>query len=161
MQNKRRDVCGIVAGLGEKWWAASMECYWYLRNVQDLLAGTTLYERRFGEPKRGPVIPFGAVVEYHISARDKSRLHQVGKKNLPGMFLGYVLTAGSIWKGDILVADREELEMLDASEIPARRLNAKEVLTPSRSEHFYIPSSRWNSKFVWKRSWSPRIHSEA
>ena len=29
------------------WWADSMECYTYLRNVQDLLSdGKTLYERR-------------------------------------------------------------------------------------------------------------------
>ena len=55
-------------------------------------------------------MPFGAV-EYHpISARDQSRLHQFGKKVLPGIFLGYVLIAGRIWKGDIMVADIEELE---------------------------------------------------
>ena len=37
----------------------------------------------------GPVIPFGAMVEYHpISAKDQSRLHQFGPKVLPGIFLG-------------------------------------------------------------------------
>ena len=42
-----------------------MECNCYLRNVQDLLAdGETLYEQRFGESFKGPVIPFGALVEY-------------------------------------------------------------------------------------------------
>ena len=35
-----------------------------------------------------------------------------------------------MWKGDILVADIEELEKIEASEIHARRLIAKEVLTP-------------------------------
>ena len=40
---------------------------------------------------KGPIIPFGAMVEYHpISAKDRSRLHQVGPKVLPGIFLGYV-----------------------------------------------------------------------
>ena len=34
---------------------------------------------------------------------------------LPGTFLGYALIAGGISKGDILVADIEELEKLDAS----------------------------------------------
>ena len=34
--------------------------------------------------------------------------------------------AGEIWKGDVLVADLEELETMDASEIYSRRLNAKE-----------------------------------
>ena len=55
--------------------------------------GGHFYERRFGEPLKGLVIPFGAMVEYHpISARDKSRLHQFCKKVLPGIFLGYALT---------------------------------------------------------------------
>ena len=118
--------------LSQKWWADSMECYTHLRNIQDLQSdGKTPYERVFGKPFNGPVIPFGAMVEYHpISAKDISRLHQFGKKVLLRIFLDYVLYAGGIWKGDIMVADIEELEEMDASELHARRLNAKEVLTP-------------------------------
>ena len=86
----------LQSGLGNEWWADSMECYCYLRNIQDLLFdGKTPYERRFGMPFNGPVIPFGAMVEYHpVSAKDISRLLQFGPKVLPGMFLGYVLSAG-------------------------------------------------------------------
>ena len=59
------------------------------------------------------------MVEYlPTSAKDISRLHQFGPKVLPGIFLGYVLYAGGIWKGDILVADIEVLERMDASENP-------------------------------------------
>ena len=55
---------------------------------------------RFGIPFDGPVIPFGAMVEYHpISAKDLSSLHQFGPEVLPGIFLGYVLSAGGSWKG--------------------------------------------------------------
>ena len=106
-----------------------MECHCNLRNIQDVLSdGKTPYERRFGTPFNGPVIPFGAMVEYHpISAKDQSRLHQFGPKVLPGIFLGYALNAGGIWKGDSLVADIEELEQMDAFHekwkncIPSRR----------------------------------------
>ena len=131
----------LQSGLGNEWWADSMECYCHLRNIQDLLSGRkTPNERRFGMPFKGPVIPFGAMVEYHsISAKDISRLHQFGAKVLPGIFLGYALYAGEIWKGDILVADIEELEEMDASQLHARRLNAKEVLTLQRSENFVFP----------------------
>ena len=88
----------------------------------------------------GPVTPFGAMVEYHpISAKDLSRLHQFGKKVLPWKFFGCVLHAEGIWKGDIVVADIEELEQMDASEIYAKRLNAKEVLTPMSGEKFIFP----------------------
>ena len=113
-----------------------MECYTYLRNVTDLLSdGKTPYERRFGKPFEGPIIPFGSLVEYHpITAKDQSRIHQFGKKVLPGLFLGYALCAGGIWKGDVLVADLEELETMDASEIYSKRLNAKEVIFPQKGE---------------------------
>ena len=74
-----------------------MECYSYLRNVEDLLAdGKTPCERRFGEPFDGPVIPFGAMVAYRpISSRDQPRLHQFGRKVTLGTFLGHVLIAGN------------------------------------------------------------------
>ena len=65
------------------------------------------------------------MVEYHpISARDKSRLHQFWKKVFPGIFFEYALIAERIWKGEILVADVEVLENIDASEIHPRRINA-------------------------------------
>ena len=78
--------------------SGSKECYTYLRNVTDLLSdGKTPYERRFGQPFRGPIIPFGSLVEYHpLTAKDQSRIHQFGKKVLPGLFLGYALYAGGI-----------------------------------------------------------------
>ena len=45
----------------------------------------------------------------------------------------------TIWKGDVMVADIEELEEMDASELHARRLNAKEVLTPMKGDNFMFP----------------------
>ena len=56
----------LQPGLNESWWADSMECYTYLRNIQDLLSdGKTPNERRFGKPFNGPNIPFGSLVEYY------------------------------------------------------------------------------------------------
>ena len=98
-----------------------------LRNIQDLLSdGKTPYER--------------AMLENHpIPAMDISRLHLFGKKVLPGKFFGYVLYAVRIWKGDTLVAELEELEEMDASQRHARRLKAKEVLTPMKGDNFIFP----------------------
>ena len=50
------------------------------------------------------------------------------------VLLGYALYAGGIWKGDVLIADLEELETMDASEIFSKRLNAKEVIFPKQGE---------------------------
>ena len=104
-----------------------MECYCYLRNVQDFLADRkTPFERRFGEPFKGPIIP-GIMVEYHASSpKDQSRIHQFGKRVLPGFFLGYELIVGGIWKGDILIADLEDWETLDASDIYPRSVDQPE-----------------------------------
>ena len=78
------------------------------------------------------------MVEYHPkTAKDQSRIHQFGKKVLPGLFLGYALYAGRIWKGDVLIADLEELETMDASEIYSKRLNAKEVIFPKQGEFIF------------------------
>ena len=57
----KEGTCAVLlqSGLDEKWWADSMECYTYLRNIQDLLSdGKTPYERRFGVPFNGQVIPW-------------------------------------------------------------------------------------------------------
>ena len=74
--------------------------------------------------------------------RKTSRDYSCLVKKLPGIFIGYVLYAGESRKKiswsptrylggrrqDILVADSEELENSDTSEIHAQKLNAKEVL---------------------------------
>ena len=131
----------LQSGLNENWWADSMECYIYLRNIQDLLSDVkTPFERRFWKPFKGPIIPFGSLVEYYpISAKDQSRIHQFGKKVLPGLFLGYALYAGRIWNGDIVVADIEELETMDASEIYSKRPNAKEMIFHKENGKFICP----------------------
>ena len=128
-------------------------------NVTDLLSdGKTPHERRFGKPFGGPVIPFGSLVEYHpITAKDQSRIHQFGKKVLPGLFLGYALYAGGIWKGDVLIADLEELETMDASEIYSKRLNAKEVIFPKQGE-FTFPTADGRIKNTRRRSGTENIH---
>ena len=75
----------LQSGLNENWWADSMECFSCLRNVQDLLSdGKTPYERRFGKPFKGPIIPFDSLVEYFpISAKDQSIIHpSVWKESL-------------------------------------------------------------------------------
>ena len=68
-----------------------------------------------------------------MTAKDQSRIHQLGKKVLPGLFFGYALYAGGVWKGDVLVADTEELETMDASEIYSKRLNAKGDISERRN----------------------------
>ena len=126
-----------------------MECFTNQRHIQDLFSdGKTPYLRRFGKLFEGPIIPCGSLVECHpITAKDLSRIHQFGKKGAPGLFLGYALHAGGIWKGDVLIADLEELETMDASEIYSKRLNAKEDISPRK----YFSNCRWTNQTSQRR----------
>ena len=58
-----------------------------LRNIQDIFSdGKTPYERRFGQPFKETFVPFGSLVEYHfVIAKGQSRIHQFGKRDLPGL----------------------------------------------------------------------------
>ena len=56
--------------------------------------------------------------------------------------------AGGIWKGDVLFADIEELETMDASEIYSKRLNAKEVVFPKENGKFIFPVADGRLKFI-------------
>ena len=53
-----------------------------------------------------------------------------------------------VWKGDILVADIEEMEAMDASEIYSERLNTKEVIFPREMDfssrgRIKLPEGDW------------------
>ena len=74
----------LQSGLDEKWWADSMECFSYLRNIQDLLSDwKSPYERRFGEPFKGQIKTFGSLVEYYpISANSQESINLERKSYL-------------------------------------------------------------------------------
>ena len=57
-----------------------------------------------------------------------------------------------------MIADLEELEEVDASELHARRLNAKEIFTPRKSDNFIFPITDGTVKTPWRRSTSETIH---
>ena len=80
-----------------------------------------------------------------LTPRERERQSEnpsIRKESITRVFLnGYALIAGRIWKGDILIADIEELEELDASAIYPRRLNKKRSLDISKKTE--------NSYFLW------------
>ena len=98
------------------------------------------------------------MVEYHLFLPKTCRncINSV-QKSCQEKF-SVILHAVRIWKGDILVANIEELEKMDASEIHARRFNAKEVSTHQKGEKRYLSDRRWNSRMIQRRSGSENIH---
>ena len=70
------------------------------------------------------------------------------QKVLPGIFLGYASYAEGNWKGDIWSRTLKNWDEVDASELHARRLNAKDVLTPQRSGDFVFPVADGTVKII-------------
>ena len=90
---KEGTACALAqSGWSDVWWAEAMSCYCFLRNVVDLQkAGTTAYKARFNIEFPGPILPFGAEIQYKpIRDKDIDRLHKLGEKVRPGIFMGYV-----------------------------------------------------------------------
>ena len=140
----------LQSGLDENWWADSMECYTYLQNIQDLLSdGKTSYERSFGKPCEGRsfLVVHWLIITPFLRKTSQESIN-FGKKVLPGLFLGYALYTGGIWKGDLTVADIEKLETMDASEIYSERHNAQEVILPKENEKFIFQSQMDESNFA-------------
>ena len=152
----------------KKWdyWKSSAQsvgrhlCFAYLRNVTDLLSDKkTSYERRFGKPFEGPIIPFDSLFEYHpITAKDQSRIHQFGKKVLSGLFLGYVLYTGANWKGDVLITGLEELETMDVSQNLLKKTQYERDDLFQRKRRIYFSNRRWTNQIPSRRSSSDNIH---
>ena len=120
----------VQSGLDEKWWPEAMNCFCFLRNVSTVLeTGATAYKNRFGSDFSGPLIPFGAEVEYFpITSKDKTKQHAFGSKLRRGIFLGYAQHAGGGWNGDLFVVDWEELAAAQHfSDIHIKRFKQKEV----------------------------------
>ena len=131
----------VQSGLQENWWVEAMEWYDFLRNVQDLLAEVqTPYERLFSSPFEGPTIHFRAEVKFHpFPSKDQCRVHQFGKKVLPGICMGYTWNAGGSWTGDLFTADTKDSKTMPASEITVIRFKSKEVAVPKRNDEFVFP----------------------
>ena len=69
-------------------------------------------------PFNGPVIPFGAMVEYHpISGKDLIETTSIWSKSLArNVSRSCVVRGRWIWKGDIMVVDIEELEHMKSTQ---------------------------------------------
>ena len=133
----------------------------YLRNIQDLLSdGKTPHERRFGAPFIGPVIPLGAVAEYHpISAERPVATASVRLKSLARQIPWTCVTRWgesgkeTSWSSTLRNWRRwTHLKSMQKKTQCKGSVNAHEL----RKNH--IINRRWNGKTFWRRSGSENIH---
>ena len=72
--------------------------------------------------------------------------------------LDTLCTRGRIWKGDMMVADIEELETMDASEIYSKKTQCKGSNISQKKWKIHFSSRRWTNKIYWRRSGTENIH---
>ena len=88
----------------------------------------------------GQVIPLGTRSENRISSDiSQTSGEAFGKQVLSGIFFRYPVYAGGSWKRDLLVADVDELQKNDASEVYLISVKTKEVLVPKEGDNFVFP----------------------
>ena len=137
----------VQSGLPEDWWGEAMYFYCLLRCVYDQLQDRkTAFEKRSGQPLKDPISPFGAQIEYKPSRdKDIQKLHQLGKKMLSGIFLGYEQQAGGGWSGDLMVADWQQIETAGLrSDIHINRFKAEEIEVVKRNDRHVFPITEGN-----------------
>ena len=76
--------------------------------------------------------------------------------------MGTLRTRGRFWKGDVLIADLEELETMDASEIKSKRLNTKNVIFQKKMEHSFAGEAindfwSMSGNFIYHHHVEPRV----
>ena len=122
--------------------------------------GKTPYERRFGQPFKGPIIPFGSLVElspYNCEGPVKNP-SILERKSYLDCSSDTHCTREGIWKGDVLVADLEELETMDASEICSQKTQCERGDISQRKRRIYFSNRRWTNQTPWRRSRPENIH---
>ena len=132
----------LQSGLNESWW----QILW---NVTPICETSEIYDlmgRRpmkdvLGKHLKDRLFHLVHWLSITLSLRKTSRESiNVERKSSLDCFFGYALYAVGIWKGDVLVADLEELETMDASEIYSKRLDAKEVIFPKEKGDLFFQS---------------------
>ena len=130
----------LQSGLDETWWAHSMECGCYLRNIQGLLSKwKTPCERRFGVPFLGPIIPFRAMVLLK-TCRDCIRSARKSYQ-VYSLVMGYTPEESG-----------KETFWSQTLRKWKRWTHLKSMLKD------WMRSRRWNSQTLWRRSGSENIH---
>ena len=123
------------------------------------LMGRSPYERRFGEPFKGPIIPFGLLVERHpITAKDQSRIHQFGKKVLTWIVpRTCIARGGEFGKVTYWSQTLRSWKRWTHQKATQKRLNAKEVIFPKGKRRIYFSNRRWTNQNPWRRSGTENI----
>ena len=98
------------AGLHHSYWSYAARHWCMAHNIQDHPEILSPWELRFGEKFKGPNIPFGARIDYWTGPKLKPKKDlRFDPTSNPGIFLGYAMQPGFVWRNEFLVASLKDL----------------------------------------------------
>ena len=120
--------------------------------------GKTPYERRFGQPFEGPIIPFGSLVEYHpITAKDSQESINLERKYYLDCSSDTLCTREEFGRVTYWLQTWRSWRRWTHRKSTQKRFNAKEVIF-SQARRIYFSNRRWTNQNPWKRSGTENIH---
>ena len=125
----------LQSGLDEKWWADSMECYCFLRNVQDLVGRweNSVWKTIWRTIQRANNSFWSNGWKSSDFSARSIKTSSIWQESVT-WYLSWEISREEFGKEIFWLRILEDLEKLDASEIYPRRINAKEVLISQKKE---------------------------
>ena len=100
----------LQSGLNHKYWPYAAKHSCMAHNIAEDYEVDSPWKIMTGKRWKGPQIPFGARVDYWTGPKRRVKpAARFDPSTLPGVFLGYPLHPGLVWRGDFLVAPLKEI----------------------------------------------------
>ena len=105
----RRTIVGTrtnlyAAGLPTCFWPYAAHHYAFARNAAIRKGDSAWNKRKAAGHFNGPLVPFGALVHFMPSPTYRTRFPKMDATTIPGIFIGYQLHPGAVYRGEFLVA---------------------------------------------------------
>ena len=132
----------LHAGCPHNWWPLATPYFYFMRNVlrdSDIPGAKCSYQRRHHEPFTGWIIPFAALVFFRPIPPVMVALPEMAPRGIPGIFVGYKLQPGCIFKGQYLVVDIRDFDGSKSGRVRVQQV--KEIVLPETEWEFPLKAA--------------------
>ena len=92
-----------AAGLPPQFWPYAIRDYCFAENIK-MIDGDSAWNKRFKKGHfKGPVIPFGCLVDFKQTPDMADRMPKAAPDAVPGIMFGYKLNPGGHFEGRVLL----------------------------------------------------------
>ena len=129
----------LAAGLPTYFWPFAVAHFSFAYNIACRFNGSdSSWNLRFKKGQfKGPIIPFGALVDFIQIPSLTQAQSKFSPRAIPGVFMSYFLRPGGIWRGEYCVADLKEFSSVDL-----RRDSAPNKVKVQRVRDVTVPKGK-------------------